>query len=115
LLPLDPAREPLGAHWRIASDGAAEALTAEGAQFIAICRLNRSALIDFRRRLLRLVETLLNHDAEQAKDVLRDLLAFPADLPNLAALRPPGGNGRPEGAAESYFERRQRNELPEVY
>jgi hypothetical protein len=114
-LPLDPAREPLGVHWRIASDGVAEALTAEGAQFIAICRLNRPALVDFRRRLLRLVETLLSHDATQAKDVLRDLLAFPADLPDLAALRPPEGNARPEGIAESCFERRRRGELPEIY
>ena len=40
-LPLDLAREPLGAHWRITRDGVAESLTAEGAQFIEICRLNR--------------------------------------------------------------------------
>ncbi|MBO0858913.1 MAG: hypothetical protein J2P21_10660 [Chloracidobacterium sp.] len=102
-LPLDPAREPLGAHWRIARDGVAKSLTAEGAQFIEICRLNRSALVDFRRRVA------------QAKDVLRDLLAFPADLPDLAALRPPEGNARPEGIAECCFERRRRGELPEVY
>jgi hypothetical protein len=114
-LPLDPAREPLGAHWRIARDGVAESVTAEGAQFIEICRLNRPALVDFRRRLLRLVEVLLSHDVAQAKDVLRDLLAFPADLPDLAALRPPEGNARPEGIAESHFERRRRGELPEVY
>jgi hypothetical protein len=114
-LPLDPAHEPLGAHWRIVRDGSAEALTAEGAQFIAICRLNRPALVDFRRRLLRLVETLLSHNEAQANDVLCDLLAFPADLPDLEALRPPEGNARPEGIAESCFERRRRSELPEVY
>ena len=114
-LPLDPAREPLGAHWGIARDGVAEALTAQGAQFIAIYRLNRSALVDFRRRLLRLVEVLLSHDVAQAKDVLRDLLTFPDDLPDLTALRPPEGNARPEGIVESHFERRRRGELPEVY
>jgi len=60
--------------------------------------------------LLRLVEALLSHDAAQAKDVLRDLLAFPADLPDLAALRPPEENARPEGISESCFERRRRGQ-----
>jgi len=58
---------------------------------------------------------LLRHDVAQAKHVLRYLLAFPAALPDLAALRPPEGNARLEGIAKSYFERRRRGELTEVY
>ena len=45
----------------------------------------------------------------------RQLMGFPDDLPNLAALRPPGGNARPEGIEESYFRRRERGELPAMY
>lgn len=40
--------------------------------------------------------------------LLAELLAPPDDLPDLAALRPPGGNSRPDGAARSHFARRVR-------
>jgi hypothetical protein len=114
-LPIDPLREPFGAHLRIRRDGVAEPLTAEGAQFIAICHLNRPAMADYRRRFLRLIETLAGSEAPQAKTALQELLGFPDDLPDLAAKRPPGGNARPDGIAESCFEQRRRGELPEVY
>lgn len=107
-LPFDPMQEPLSAHLRITRGGLAEALTIEGAQFIDICRLNRSASVDFRRRLLNLLETA-------NEDVLLDWLAYPDDLPDLSTSRPPTGNSRPAGIAESYFERRRRAELPPVY
>jgi hypothetical protein len=54
-------------------------------------------------------------EAPQARAALQELLAFPDDLPDLATKRPPGGNARPGGIAESCFERRRRGELPEVY
>lgn len=100
---------------RITREGVTEPLTVEGAQFIAICHYNRPAAIDFRRHFLRLIETLANNDAPQARAALQELLAFPEDLPDLATKRPPGGNARPDGIAESCFERRRRGELPDVY
>jgi hypothetical protein len=114
-LPIDPAQTSIGTHLRIMRDGTAEALTAEGARLIAICHLNRPLLIDFRYRLLRLIETLAGNETLPAKTALKELLAFPDDLPDLAAKRPPEGNARSEGIAESCFERRQRGELPAVY
>jgi len=114
-LPIDPSRESLGAHLRITREGVAEPLTAEGAQFIAICHHNRPAMIDFRRRLIGLIETLAGSETPQAKVALQELLAFPYDLPDLATKRPSGGNARPSGIAESCFERRQSGELPDVY
>jgi hypothetical protein len=114
-LPIDPSRESLGAHLRIRNDGTAEPLTAEGAQFIAVCHLNRPALADYRRRLLRLIETLAGSAAPQAQAALQELLGFPDDLPELAAKRPPGGNMRPDGIAASCFERRRRGELLDIY
>ena len=43
------------------------------------------------------------------------LMGFPGDLPNVARLRPPGGNSRPEGIEQSYFVQKQRAILPETY
>lgn len=45
----------------------------------------------------------------------RELLGFPDDLPDLARLRPPEGNRRPEGIQESCFAQRERGELPSTY
>jgi hypothetical protein len=50
-----------------------------------------------------------------AADLLRRHLGYPANLPDLACLRPPGGNSRPEGIAGSSFERKRRGELPDIY
>jgi hypothetical protein len=60
---------------------------------------------------LSLIALLRNSNAPEAIEVLRDLLAFPADLPDLAVLRPPDGNVRSDGIADSYFERRRRGDL----
>lgn len=114
-LPIDPSRESLGAHMRITRDGVAEPLTADGAKFIAICHHNRPAMIDFRRRFLRLIETLAGSESLEAMAALQELLAFPDDLSDLTMKRPPGGNTHPGGVAESFFEKRQRGELPNFY
>jgi hypothetical protein len=45
----------------------------------------------------------------------RKLMGFPGDLPNVARLRPPDGNSRPEGIEQSYFVRKQKEILPESY
>ena len=46
--------------------------------------------------------------------LLRYLLGFPDDLPDLAALRPPG-NTRPAGIAQSYCTLRLQGALPATY
>ena len=40
------------------------------------------------------------------------LMGYPDDLPNLTRLRPPGGNTRPEGIADSTYFRRKNKTLP---
>jgi hypothetical protein len=47
--------------------------------------------------------------------LLRRLLGYPDDLPDLAALRPPESNARPDGIVQSHFARRQRGVLPDSY
>jgi hypothetical protein len=41
-------------------------------------------------------------------------MGLPNDLPNLARLRPPGGNSRPEGMEQSYFVQMEKAILPET-
>ena len=115
LLPVDPSHQPLSAHLRLGADGLIEPLTPDGAQFIAICHLNRPAMAAYRQRLLRLLDALANNPTPPAQAALMELLGFPDDLPNLAAKRPPQGNTQPEGLAESCFELRRRGELSETY
>jgi hypothetical protein len=41
-------------------------------------------------------------------------MSYPAHLPNLKRLKPKG-NTRPDGVANSHYERQKRGELPEIY
>lgn len=47
-------------------------------------------------------------------ELFRRLMGYPDDLPDLGSLRPPGGNTRPEGVAQSQFERRKCGELSDT-
>jgi hypothetical protein len=58
-----------------------------------------------------IVALAVKHDRE----LFKRLMGFPADLPDLASLKPPDGNTRPGGVAASHFERRAHGELPETY
>lgn len=60
---------------------------------------------------MRNVELAEAYDREQFVRVM----GFPEDLPNLAALKPPGGNTRPEGILESFHARKEAGNLPETY
>jgi hypothetical protein len=66
----------------------------------------------FRRRQ---VIALLGELEKRRPDLYGLWLGFPDDLPDLARLRPPGGNERPSGIVQSHFERRKRGELPTAY
>jgi hypothetical protein len=106
--------DPPGRHVQILADGTVQAISAPGAELIDLCRLNRPLLVDARRRLLNLIALLRAVESPDAIAALRDLLAVPSDLPDLAALRPPGGNVRPNGIADSFLEQRRRGELGDL-
>jgi hypothetical protein len=84
-------------------------------ELIGICRLDRPKLTVFRRGVLELFRALVNRRDREAAALRRRFFGFPANLPELAALRPPEGNGRPQGIENSHFERRRRGEFPAVY
>ena len=101
---LDPAVQ-------VSEDGAMHAETPAARKLIEMLGLNRPRLREFRELWIRIVRLAMLCDP----DLLRRLLGYPADLPDLSALRPPEGTTRPAGVAQSHFARRQRGELPDAY
>jgi hypothetical protein len=102
-------------HLAIQSDGLARALTPEGETLIDVCALNRPALVAFRRDLILLLPLLEKRPGTDAIRLRKRYFGYPDDLPDLATLRPPKGNARPDGIAASYLEQQRRGELPEYY
>jgi hypothetical protein len=95
----------------VSENGALRATTPGAAKLIDELRLNRPQFCEYRKLWNRIFRLAALHDP----DILRTLLAYPKDLPDLARLRPPGGNARPDGIRESHFQRRQRGQLPDTY
>jgi hypothetical protein len=62
-----------------------------------------------------LLDVLTSRDDEKSHVLLRDLLGFPDDLPDLARRRPPNGNTRPDGAMRCYYTLRKQGLLSAVY
>jgi hypothetical protein len=114
LLPLDPCSS-LGTHLEVLSDGSIRGLTPAGEDLIHACRLDRPNLIAYRRLILDTLALLQRKRQQNATNLLKRYLGYPANLPDLTALRPPAGNARPAGVAECSFARKQRGELPDVY
>jgi hypothetical protein len=107
--------QPLASHLRVLEDGTIGGLTPEGAAWIQVCGLDRPKLTAFRKGLLALMRDLATREDPEATKLLRQCLAFPDNLPRLAALRPPGGNVRPDGISNSAFELQRRGELAATY
>jgi hypothetical protein len=71
---------------------------------------NSPAWKRWRRIWIRIIEIA----AENDRALLCELLGYPEDLPDLKSCRAPE-NTRREGINESFFARRERGELPEIY
>lgn len=92
-------------------NGAIEARTRSARRIVQVLRLDGPRLTELRAIWIEVVRLA----AANSPDLHRRLLGFPADLPDLGRLRPPGGNSRPEGIGQSCFLLRQRGELPTTY
>ncbi|QDV51785.1 HNH endonuclease [Gimesia fumaroli] len=91
-------------------DGTLETPDIETKRLILQLDLNSSNLKNWRILWMRIVEL-----AERNNPELYDQIAgFPDLLPDLSTLRPPV-NHRIEGINESWFARRERDELPRTY
>jgi hypothetical protein len=107
----DPCQVAYGKCLRVESDGTVTSLNKHGKRLVDVIRLNHPRFIEERLKTLHLWKVLAAHDPTE----LQRLMAFPADLPDLSALKPPRGNRRPEGISESCLARRNRGDLPKVY
>ncbi len=112
---LDFGAIALAGHVQGQADGTVRALSRQGEVLIDVCALNRPTLVAFRRDLRALLAVLAGRRGEEAARLRQRYLGYPNDLPDLASLRPPGGNSRPQGVAVCAFESRRRGELPEAY
>jgi hypothetical protein len=111
-LPLDPCGS-LREHLEVARNGTIRGLSPAGEELIYICRLDRPNLTAYRCLILDVLDLLSRKREPDAADLVGRYLGYPANLPDLAGLRPPGDNSRREGIAGCAFERR-RGELPAV-
>jgi hypothetical protein len=93
------------------ADGVAEARTPEARRLVRVLGLDRPRATEFRRLWIGIIALAERYD----RPLMQRLMGFPDDLPNLARLRPPGGNIRPEGVGASAFAARQNGTLPAVY
>ncbi len=92
-------------------DGEISGLTAEVDRLIRVLDLDDEDYRRWRRVWIRIIELAEQYDPQ----LYLDLTSFPEDLPDLARLRPPAGNERPEGVQASYFEQRKRGTLAMTY
>ena len=107
----DPCRVAYGKCLRVESDGTVTSLNKQGKRLVDVIRLNHPRFIEERLKTLHLWKVLAAYDPTE----LQRLMAFPADLPDLSALKPPRGNRRPEGISESCLARRNRDDSPKAY
>jgi hypothetical protein len=107
----DPLSNLLHPIVQVSEDGGIDAATPAARKLVEVLGLNRPRLREFRELWVRIIRLAALHDPS----LFQRLMGYPADLPDLAPLRPPQGNTRPEGIAQSHFARRQRGELPDTY
>lgn len=95
----------------IGTDGSIRGLAPSTKELIHLMQLNSKC---YRRRRKMIIE-IVALAKEHQPSLYRDLMGFPEPLPNLATLKPPRGNLKPEGVDNSACARRQRGELPTLY
>lgn len=112
---LDPAVLAMDGQLWVKDDGTIEARTETAIEHIQILGLDDSRLTEYRKKMIDLFRRLQALPEEEVKEELLNWFGFPSELPNLALLRPPGGNSRPEGVSLSWYKQRQQGTIPEVY
>ena len=106
----DPFQTLHSANLRCDFGGCLVPLSLDAFRLIEILDLNSPKAIEWRQMWLRIASMASKHDAT----LLAMLVGFPRELPDLSRKKPPR-NSRPEGVAESWFAKRQRKELPEIF
>jgi HNH endonuclease len=106
----DPCSLDLAASLEVDSTGVINAKNKDGQILIDVLRLNNDDRTRFRSMIIRTLDILATAD----RAVYRLWMGYPDDLPDLSKLKP-NGNTKPDGVNNSFFARRKRGELEEVY
>jgi hypothetical protein len=106
----DPTQALLESRVVVYADGRMEGLTRETREIIAKLGLNDPQEVEARVMWMGIIALAEENDPA----LFQRLMGYPDDLPNLAQLRPPGGNHCPEGIAESCYVKRQNGSLPTI-
>jgi hypothetical protein len=105
----DPSHVLTAETSRVNPDGSIEGKSPEVRRLIAILGLDSDSYRRWRSIWMRNVELAQEYD----QDHFRRIMGFPDDLPSLD--QSPPVNTRPEGLQQSWYAKRQRGELPDVY
>ena len=98
-------------HDKVSEDGTIERRTRQARRLIRVLGLDGREYTEFRLMWMETVDLAARVDPE----LHRKPMGFPGDLPDVARLRPPGGNSRTDGIEQSYFVLKQKEMLPETY
>lgn len=107
----DPTVVLLSPGVSVSPDGAIHAGSSEAALLIDAIGLDRPRAREFRTLWLGIIRLAAAHEPE----LYQQPMGYPPDLPDLARLRPPRGNTRPDGIQQSAAARRRRGQLAACY
>ena len=107
----DPSLVLLAGDVQVHEDGAIEGRTAAAAPTDPRPRPGRPEYTEFRLLWLGIAALSERHDSQ----LHRQLMGFPDELPDLARLRPPTGNTRPEDTGVVVFRHEGARGVPEEY
>jgi hypothetical protein len=107
----DPFAVMTGVRMRTMPDGTVRGIDAAATKLILQLDLNSPRLVQWRIMWMRIADLAQTRDRE----LLRRLVGFPDSLPDLRRLRPPDGNTRPIGIAESWAALAKQGMLPDHY
>jgi hypothetical protein len=95
----------------VLEDGTMHAHTVDATRLIELLGLDSAPSREFRMLWIGIIALAAQYDT----DLYHKLMGFPDDLPDLRRLRPPHGNTRMEGIAQSWLAMKQQGLLPETY
>ena len=95
---------------RVDENGEIHALNERGKTIVEALHLDALEYTHLRRRIIETIS-----EARLGSKTLNWCLGYPDDLPNLSVEKKPKDNKRPKGIHESFFELKERCELPDYY
>jgi hypothetical protein len=108
----DPCVTALGSCLRVYKDGKIEALNKQGELLIDVLALDQP---EAKQRRRFVIGNILSH-RENNWPMFVEWMRYPENLPNLGdPQNTPPHNNKPEGIAQSYFEKRRQGQLDVVY